>query len=71
MNEISSLIKRQFFVTHWYTVLQETKLHWFAVDQNLSMLYFLRKYKDKQFFVDTFSQGVFVTQLSSNAEISV
>jgi hypothetical protein len=36
----------------------------------LKHVMFLQKYKDKQFFVDT-TEGVFVTQPSSNVGISV
>jgi hypothetical protein len=41
-------------------------------DQHIGTLFFLRRYKEKYFFVDTtFWLQVFVAQLPSNAEISV
>jgi hypothetical protein len=68
-----SLMKQQFAVTHRHTVYGRQKkpdLSW--IDQRLSTLCFLQKYKEKQFFCgNNILTGVFVTQLSSDAGISV
>jgi len=54
--------------------MREKKLDRSSIEQHLSMLKFLWKYKDKQFFfmvTKVRTVGVFVTQLSGNAGISV
>jgi hypothetical protein len=49
------------------------KLDQASSDQQLSVLCFLRKYKDKQFVCghNNSTEGLIVTQLSSNTRISV
>jgi hypothetical protein len=68
-------MKGKSVVTHRYRVLQHTGETWPVPDRpTLQHVTFLRKYEEKQFyFVDTtFWQLLcFVTQLSSNAAISV
>ena len=67
-------MKQQFVVTHRYTVLQETEKTWPILSRSsLKHVVFLRKYKEKHFFCGytILTEGVFVTHLSSNAEISV
>jgi hypothetical protein len=47
-------MKQQFVVTHRYTILQETEKPWPILNRpTFNHEMFLRKYKEKQFFVDT------------------
>jgi hypothetical protein len=49
-----SLMKQQFVVTHRYTILQKTYKTWQIINRPpLEHVTFLRKCKEKQFFVDT------------------
>jgi hypothetical protein len=46
-------MKQQFVITHRYTVLQETEETWQIPNRPTHKnVMFLRKYKEKQFFVD-------------------
>jgi len=65
-------MKQQFVVPHGYTSLQETeKLDRSSKDQHLSMLCFNENVKTKNFCRhNILTDGLFVTQLSSNAENS-
>ena len=65
--------KNQFVVIHRYTILQETEKTCLIVNRpRLKHGTFLRKYEDTQFFCGHKTlTGVFVTQLSINAEIWV
>jgi hypothetical protein len=65
----------QFVVTNRYTLLQEREknLTTSSIDQQVGMLCFLRKYKEKQFFGGhkILAETVILTHLSSNAGISI
>jgi hypothetical protein len=67
-------MKQQFAITHWHTIWQETEKTWRMLSsQTLKHVMFLQKCKDKQFVCghNILTEGVFVTQLSSNTGISV
>ena len=69
-------VNQKFFVFHSYTILEETEKNPRVVSRSaLQHVTFLRKCKNKiGYFVekkDIIKEGVFVTKLSSNAEISV
>jgi hypothetical protein len=66
-------MKLQFVVTHWYKILQETEKMWHILNRPaFKHIMFVHKYREKQFFCGNkiLTEGVFVTQLSSNAGIS-
>jgi hypothetical protein len=65
-------MKQQFVVTHRDTILEETEKTWPILRRRIfKHVMFLRKYKDKQFFLGhkIVTEGVFVTQQSSSAGI--
>jgi hypothetical protein len=67
-------MKQKFVVTHRYTILEETEEARQIINgTTVKHVMLLQKYKEKQFFCDhnILTEGVFVTQLSSNAGISV
>jgi hypothetical protein len=67
-------MKQQFGVTHQYTVYRRQKKNSPILNRpTVKRIMFLRKYKEKQFFCghNFLTEGVFVTQLYSNAGISV
>ena len=66
-------MKQQFVATHPYTFLQEMEITWQFINRPAPKYgVFLQKYKDKQYFYghSILTEGVFVTQLSSNVGIS-
>jgi uncharacterized protein YciI len=68
------LMKEQFAITCWYTILQEKEKTLQIRNRSThEHVMFLPKYKEKQFFYGhkILTEGVFVTQLYSNAGISV
>ena len=68
------LMKQQFFMSHWYTVLQEPEKLWPMLDwSTVEHVMILQKYKGKQFVCgyNIVTKGVFVIQLSGNSGISV
>ena len=73
MIRLLKFMKEQFVVTHRYTILQVLKLDRSLIDKYLSMLGFM-KIKGQEKFIfcghKIFTEGVFVTQLFSNAGIS-
>jgi hypothetical protein len=69
-----SLMKQQILITHGRTVLQERqKCNRPSTERHLSVLRFSRKYKEEEFCCrhNILTDGVFVTEMSSNAGISV
>ena len=64
-----SLMKQQFVVTHWYTILQDKENTWQILNkQTCEHAMFLWKHKLKIFFL---TEGVSLTQLSSKVGILV
>jgi hypothetical protein len=64
-------MKQQFVVTHQHKILETAKTWPILNRPTIKHVMFLLKYKDKQFFCGHNILSVFVTQLSSNAGISV
>ena len=65
------LMKQQFIISHWYTVLQKTEKLWPMLNwPPVKDVMFLQKYKGKQFVCgyNIVTEGVIVIQLSSNWE---
>jgi len=63
------LMKQKSVIPHWYTIFHETeKLDRSLIDQCLGMLCFFKKMLGEAI---SLTKGVFVTQLSSNARISI
>ena len=75
MDGQTSLKKQQFVVIYQYTILQDTeKTSPTLKTPTLNHVkFFQKKYKNKQFFFgyNILTESVFVTQMSSNARISV
>jgi hypothetical protein len=74
MIRLLTFMKEQFVVTHRYTILQVQKLDRSLIDKYLSMLGFLRIEERANFCFfcghKILTEGVFVTQVFSNAGIS-
>jgi phosphatidylinositol kinase/protein kinase (PI-3 family) len=69
-----SLFKQQFVVTQRYSVLQNTRKTWYTLNRAyFKHIMFLIKYKEKQLFIgkNILTEGVFLTQVSGKAGISV
>jgi hypothetical protein len=67
-------MRKQFVLTHRHTILEETENTWQILNRPIrKRVMFLRKYKDKKSLCghNILTEGVFVTQLSSNARIRV
>jgi hypothetical protein len=67
-------MEQKFVLTHRTTTLKETKQTWPILDRpTLKQATFLRKYNEKRIFCGhiILLEGVFFTQLSGNAGISV
>jgi len=60
----------EFVVTHRYTLLQQIELDRPSTDQHLSMLCFYQNIWTSNFCGYILTEGVFVTEVSSNAGIS-
>jgi len=64
-------MKQQFIVTHRHTMRQE-KLDRSSTDQQLKHVFLYKNMRTSNIFVDTtLTEGVFVTNMSSNATISI
>jgi hypothetical protein len=63
----------EFVLTHRYTILEDTEKTWQIINRpTLKHVTFLDKYKEKQFSCGhVLTEGVFLTQLSSNVGIWV
>ena len=70
---IDNRSRNRFVITHWYTVLQETNLAWSSNFYQLSTLRFYGNVRTYNIFCghNILTEGVFATQQSSNAGISV
>jgi hypothetical protein len=65
-------VKQLFVATHRYIILQKReKIDTSLIDQNLNVLRFYESIKRGLFCGYILTEGVIVTQLSSNAEIAV
>jgi len=64
-------MKQQFFITHRYTILQQTEKTWPILNMPAFKHVTFRKHQDKQFYCghDIMTEGVFVTQLPSDPGI--
>jgi hypothetical protein len=75
MDGQTSLMKQQLVVIYQYTILQDTEKTSLTLKRpTFKHLKFLKKIKNKQFFFlghNILTESVFVTQMSSNARISV
>jgi hypothetical protein len=68
-------MNQQFFVIRQYTVLRETEKHWQIFNRPaVKHVIFLQKCKEQKCFSvgrKILTQGMFVTQLCSNAAVAV